>query len=146
MWQDISILIFFFPYREFSNERTRVERRETFRKLRMRENFSKAFEGYFQWIIRAGTLLNHRCLLASSTTTHLNKTFTHFCTPFDYYRVCHRFGQAYFACFSHIFGNKTEKCLLSQKRFSKGESKSLKHSVKHHILSWLHSIFFSAQL
>ena len=42
-------------YREFSNERTRVERRETFRKLRMRENFSKAFEGYFQWIIRAGS-------------------------------------------------------------------------------------------
>ena len=41
--------------REFSNERTRVERRETFRKLRMKENFSKAFEGYFQWIIRAGT-------------------------------------------------------------------------------------------
>lgn len=41
-------------YREFSNERTRVERRETFRKLRMKENFSKAFEGYFQWIIRAG--------------------------------------------------------------------------------------------
>merc|ERR1712154_369121 len=38
---------------EFSNERTRVERRETFRKLRMKENFSKAFEGYFQWIIRA---------------------------------------------------------------------------------------------
>ena len=28
-------------FREFSNERTRVERRETFRKLRMRENFSK---------------------------------------------------------------------------------------------------------
>ena len=43
-------------YREFSNERTRVERRETFRKLRMKENFSKAFEGYFQWIIRAGEL------------------------------------------------------------------------------------------
>ena len=71
--------------REFSNERTRVERRETFRKLRMRENFSKvrfsiwrvsvgflgqvqatfvlefqqlsfqAFEGYFQWISKAGT-------------------------------------------------------------------------------------------
>jgi len=38
---------------EFSNERTRVERRETFRKLRMRENFSKAFEGYFQWISKA---------------------------------------------------------------------------------------------
>ena len=31
-----------------------MERRETFRKLRMKENFSKAFEGYFQWIIRAG--------------------------------------------------------------------------------------------
>ena len=45
-----------FLSREFSNERTRVERRETFRKLRMRENFSKAFEGYFQWIIRAGTV------------------------------------------------------------------------------------------
>ena len=41
-------------FREFSNERTRVERRETFRKLRMRENFSKAFEGYFQWISKAG--------------------------------------------------------------------------------------------
>jgi len=38
---------------EFSNERTRVERRETFRKLRMRENFSRAFEGYFQWISKA---------------------------------------------------------------------------------------------
>ena len=44
-----------FFFREFSNERTRVERRETFRKLRMRENFSKAFEGYFQWISKAGT-------------------------------------------------------------------------------------------
>ena len=44
--------------REFSNERTRVERRETFRKLRMKENFSKAFEGYFQWIIRAGEISN----------------------------------------------------------------------------------------
>ena len=31
-----------------------MERRETFRKLRMRENFSKAFEGYFQWISKAG--------------------------------------------------------------------------------------------
>jgi hypothetical protein len=31
-----------------------VERRETFRKLRMRENFSRAFEGYFQWISKAG--------------------------------------------------------------------------------------------
>ena len=60
-------------YREFSNERTRVERRETFRKLRMKENFSKAFEGYFQWIIRAGEIsnkkisnyhLNIHCLLA----------------------------------------------------------------------------------
>ena len=59
--------------REFSNERTRVERRETFRKLRMKENFSKAFEGYFQWIIRAGEIsnkkisnyhLNIHCLLA----------------------------------------------------------------------------------
>ena len=46
----ITLLIF----REFSNERTRVERRETFRKLRMRENFCKAFEGYFQWISKAG--------------------------------------------------------------------------------------------
>ena len=45
--------------REFSNERTRVERRETFRKLRMKENFSKAFEGYFQWIIRAGERIVH---------------------------------------------------------------------------------------
>jgi hypothetical protein len=43
-----------FHCREFSNERTRVERRETFRKLRMRENFSRAFEGYFQWISKAG--------------------------------------------------------------------------------------------
>ena len=43
-------------FREFSNERTRVERRETFRKLRMRENFSKAFEGYFQWISKAGNV------------------------------------------------------------------------------------------
>lgn len=47
----------FLNFREFSNERTRVERRETFRKLRMRENFSKAFEGYFQWISKAGTQL-----------------------------------------------------------------------------------------
>ena len=31
-----------------------MERRETFRKLRMRENFSRAFEGYFQWISKAG--------------------------------------------------------------------------------------------
>lgn len=51
-------------YREFSNERTRVERRETFRKLRMKENFSKAFEGYFQWIIRAGENRNKATIIA----------------------------------------------------------------------------------
>lgn len=51
-------------YREFSNERTRVERRETFRKLRMKENFSKAFEGYFQWIIRAGGNRNKATIIA----------------------------------------------------------------------------------
>ena len=45
---------YYILFREFSNERTRVERRETFRKLRMRENFSRAFEGYFQWISKAG--------------------------------------------------------------------------------------------
>ena len=36
-------------FREFSNERTRVERRETFRKLRMRENFSKVDLLKFSW-------------------------------------------------------------------------------------------------
>ena len=36
-----------------------MERRETFRKLRMRENFSKAFEGYFQWISKAGRKCNN---------------------------------------------------------------------------------------
>ena len=54
-------------YREFSNERTRVERRETFRKLRMKENFSKAFEGYFQWIIRAGEIDTKQPMLFGST-------------------------------------------------------------------------------
>ena len=36
-------------FREFSNERTRVERRETFRKLRMRENFSKVDLLKYSW-------------------------------------------------------------------------------------------------
>ena len=58
-WACLKIRHFFRSNREFSNERTRVERRETFRKLRMRENFSKAFEGYFQWIIRAGNVPPH---------------------------------------------------------------------------------------
>ena len=42
-------------FSEFSNERTRVERRENFRKLRMKENFFRAIDGYFDWISDAGT-------------------------------------------------------------------------------------------
>ena len=41
-------------FSEFSNERTRVERRENFRKLRMKENFFRAIDGYFDWISDAG--------------------------------------------------------------------------------------------
>ena len=44
-------------FREFSNERTRVERRENFRKLRIKENFYRAIDGYFDWITTAGSLL-----------------------------------------------------------------------------------------
>lgn len=58
--RDPDCLSCLYPCREFSNERTRVERRETFRKLRLKENFSKAFEGYFQWIIRAGESIRSR--------------------------------------------------------------------------------------
>ena len=43
-------------FREFSNERTRVERRENFRKLRLKENFYRAIDGYFEWISEAGRL------------------------------------------------------------------------------------------
>ena len=42
-------------FREFSNERTRVERRENFRKLRIKENFYRAIDGYFDWISTAGS-------------------------------------------------------------------------------------------
>ena len=42
-------------FREFSNERTRVERRETFRKLRIKENFYESINGYFDWISTAGS-------------------------------------------------------------------------------------------
>ena len=61
-------------FREFSNERTRVERRETFRKLRMRENFCKAFEGYFQWISKAGKrgLLRPEFVNLSFSVCHVN--------------------------------------------------------------------------
>ena len=41
-------------FREFSNERTRVERKEEFKKMRMKENFYRAIEGYFNWIVSAG--------------------------------------------------------------------------------------------
>ena len=43
-------------FREFSNERTRVERRENFWKLRLKENFYRAIDGYFGWISEAGRL------------------------------------------------------------------------------------------
>ena len=42
-------------FREFSNERTRVERRENFRKLRIKENFYESINGYFDWITTAGS-------------------------------------------------------------------------------------------
>ena len=63
--------------REFSNERTRVERRETFRKLRMKENFSKAFEGYFQWIIRAGEQTTNQHQSIANHHTTITTTSTH---------------------------------------------------------------------
>ena len=44
--------------REFSNERNRVERRQEFTKMRKRENFYRAIEGYFNWIVEAGFLAN----------------------------------------------------------------------------------------
>ena len=39
---------------EFSNERNRVERRQEFKKMRKKENFYRAIEGYFNWIVEAG--------------------------------------------------------------------------------------------
>ena len=72
-------------YREFSNERTRVERRETFRKLRMKENFSKAFEGYFQWIIRAGEISNKNKQLVGRVRGLKNHALTDHTYHLHYY-------------------------------------------------------------
>jgi hypothetical protein len=41
---------------EFSNERNRVERRQEFTRMRKRENFYRAIEGYFNWIVEAGSI------------------------------------------------------------------------------------------
>ena len=71
--------------REFSNERTRVERRETFRKLRMKENFSKAFEGYFQWIIRAGEISNKNKQLVGDVRGLKNHALTDHTYHLNYY-------------------------------------------------------------
>ena len=58
-------------FREFSNERTRVERRENFRKLRLKENFYRAIDGYFEWISEAGRLRKQKtCYLKSPNTSY----------------------------------------------------------------------------
>ncbi|XP_037797809.1 voltage-dependent calcium channel type A subunit alpha-1-like [Penaeus monodon] len=53
---------------EFSNERKRVERREHYRKVRMRRNFTEAFTGYFDWICKA-----EEVILAEERTTDEEK-------------------------------------------------------------------------
>ncbi len=40
--------------REFSNERVRVERREKYRKEKMRREFTQGFTAYFDWVSHAG--------------------------------------------------------------------------------------------
>lgn len=47
-------------YREFSNERGRVERRAQFQKERARQMFNQDFTGYINWITQAGWTL---CLM-----------------------------------------------------------------------------------
>lgn len=42
-----------FP-REFSNERTRVERRAAYQKAKMKRLFTTAFSSYLDWITQAG--------------------------------------------------------------------------------------------
>ena len=64
-------------FREFSNERTRVERRETFRKLRIKENFYESINGYFDWISTAGSdgwPLERFCSFDTINTTRISET------------------------------------------------------------------------
>lgn len=43
-------------YREFSNERLRVERRAKFHKTRSKKQFNESFGRYIEWITRAGEI------------------------------------------------------------------------------------------
>ena len=80
-------------FREFSNERTRVERRETFRKLRMRENFCKAFEGYFQWISKAG--INKIIIRLLYNRRHFSFHPKDYCCEFE---PCKSFQESFKLC------------------------------------------------
>ena len=62
-------------FREFSNERTRVERRETFRKLRMRENFSKVDLLKFSWRYMCWKFLKGTRVLSSICAKFLTCSF-----------------------------------------------------------------------
>lgn len=46
-----------FLVREFSNERTRVERRAAYRKAKSKQLFTIAFSSYLKWITQAGLRL-----------------------------------------------------------------------------------------
>ena len=62
-------------FSEFSNERTRVERRENFRKIRIKENFHRAIDGYFDWIVKAGELYSLVGGVKSFTVTKRTTTY-----------------------------------------------------------------------
>lgn len=47
-------LRFFLFVREFSNERTRVERRAAYQKTKRKRLFTTAFSAYLKWITQAG--------------------------------------------------------------------------------------------
>lgn len=63
---------FYTLYREFSNERTRVERQATYYKMRTKKKYIDMFNTYIKWITTAGIyrVLNARVMLSSHLTLH----------------------------------------------------------------------------
>ena len=53
-----STTVLLYDVREFSNERTRVERRAAFHKCRDRQMFTEAMSSYLSWITQAGVISN----------------------------------------------------------------------------------------
>ena len=47
------ILIFFFPFREFSKEREKAKARGDFHKLREKQQIEEDLRGYLDWITQA---------------------------------------------------------------------------------------------